>query len=213
MCRAEEFQEFLRLVILPACSRFARARFDRPATRNYYNRLLADLEWDPEVMGPAYLLAADRDKRHSMTDYARWREETAKKQKPALHSRIEYAAGERRWIDLCPAQLLPSASCVPDTIQMPIELCMSFVKRAARTKLPNDSKLNGIDLCEAVVIGAQGLDGEKILNMVRHAEKAILVWASEEDEVLTIELHNGGKPREVKFAATHGGRVQKQLRA
>ena len=210
---AEEYQEFLRLVILPACSRVARANFDRPETRKLYGQFVADLEWNVEVMGPAYLLSADRDKRHSLTDYARWRAESAETSNPALHSRIEYAVGERRWIDLSPVQLLPSASCVADTIQQPIEVCMSFVKRAARKKLPNDSKPGGVDLCEAVVLSAEGLDCEKILNMVKHAEKAILVWASTEQTVVTVQLHNGGKSDDVKFAGTHGGFVHKILRA
>jgi hypothetical protein len=207
---AHEFQEYLRLVVIPKCQQRA-AFFANNKTATLYKRLQADLEWS-EDDGPCFMLALDKDRRHSMTDMQHWRFTLNGTGTGELRDRRNLDKSVQGWISLCEKQVVPAAPKQCDTVQAPVEMVMSELKRAARKLLPALGHRDGPMLCTAVVKAAEALTAANVKAYWDHAIKAIRVWASLGDAVIPLRLSKNGYKDPYYFNGTHGGIVPKLLR-
>ncbi len=197
-------------MVIPKCQQYA-AYFGNDKTASCYNRLKRDLDWD-EDDGPCFMIALDKDRRHSMTDMQHWRFTKNGTGTGELRDRRTLDKTVQGWIALSEKQVVPAAPKQCDTIQAPVEMVMSQLKRAARQELPRTGQRNGIQLCDAVVEAAKGLTNANVKAYWEHAKKAITVWASLGDEVVEIWLSRNNYTAPYCFRGTHGNWVPKLLR-
>lgn len=205
-----EFQEYLRLVVIPKCQLLA-FKFSHGKVSACYNRLKSDLDWCEED-GPCFMLALDKDRRHSMSDMQHWRFTKNGTGTGELRDRRELDKTVQGWIALTKKQIVPAAPKQCDTIQAPVEMVMSQLKREARKVLPPVGQRDGMMLCKAVVKAAKGLTAENVWAYWEHAKKAIQVWSSLGGEMHEIWLSRNNYTEPYYFKGTHGGLVPKLLR-
>ena len=117
------------------------------------------------------------------------------------------------WISLTEKQVVPAGPKQCDTIQAPVEMVMSQIKRAARAELPAVGQRTGMMICNAIRTGAEGVSIENVKAYWAHATKAIKVWAARDDVVNAVRLSMNGYTAPYVFKGTHGGWVPKILRA
>jgi len=208
---AQEFQEWMRLVVVPKCQYFA-SRFAQSKTEKCYKRLQADLDWE-EDDGPCYMLAMDKDKRHTMTDMVHYRQCRNGTGRGELRDRRELDKHTEGWIQLTSKQIVPAGPKQCDTIQQPVECTVSQIKRAARAQLPLAGQKSGMQLVSAVVEGAKSVSVANVKAYWQHALKAIRVWSSRECESHSFVLSRNKRSKPYTFNGTHGGIVQRELRA
>lgn len=188
------------------------SKFSESKTKNCYNRLKADLDWE-EADGPCYMLALDKDKRHSMHDMVHYRQCRNGTGRGELRDRRELDINTEGWMQLTAKQVVPAGPKQCDTIQQPVECTVSQIKRAARAQLPLVGQRSGMQLVNAVVEGAKVVSVANVKAYWKHALKAIQVWSSRESESVTCTLSRNNHRKPYTFYGTHGGIVQKELRA
>lgn len=207
---AQEFQEYLRLAVIPKCQELAEY-FNNPKTRKCYERLQQDLDWCVND-GPCFMLAMDKDRRHSMNDMQHWRFSVSGTGTGELRDRRSLDKSTEGWIALTEKQMVPAAPKQCDTIQAPVEMVMSQIKRGARAELPAIGQRTGLMICNAVRMGAETVSIANVKAYWAHATKAIKVWASLGDAVIAVKLSKNGYTDPYFFKGTHGGWVPKLLR-
>jgi hypothetical protein len=207
---AEEFQEYVRLVVIPKCQQLA-AYFGNPKTAKCYERLKADLDWC-EDDGECFMLALDKDRRHSMNDMQHWRFSKNGTGTGELRDRRNLDKSVEGWISLTEKQIVPAAPKQCDTIQAPVEMVMSQIKRAVRELLPPAGQRDGMMLCHAILGAAESVTTANVKAYWEHAKKAIRVWASLGDEVIAVSLSRNNYTAPYYFYGTNGGWVPKLLR-
>ena len=207
---AQEFQEYLRLVVIPKCQLLSQY-FENPKTSQAYNRMKNDLDWSDED-GQCFMLALDKDRRHSMTDMVYWRQCLNGTGTGQARDRRNVEKGEEGWIALSEKQIVPAGPKQCDTIQAPVEMVMSQIKRGARALLPAVGQRSGMLLFNAVREAAESVSGEKVKAYWMHALKAIRVWSAPCDTVIPVLLSRNNYREPYMFKGTHGGVVPKLLR-
>jgi hypothetical protein len=208
---AQEFQEYLRLVVIPKCQ-FLAAYFENPKHSKCYQRLKKDLDWDEEEDGACYMLALDKDKRHSLSDMQHFRYTRRVSGKGELRDRRELPKTTEGWIQLTEKQIVPAGPKQFDTVQQPVELVMSQVKRRARQQLPVVGRRTGTMLCDAVLDAVQSVTTENVASYWMHAKKAIRVWSALDSEVVEVMLSRNGNTVPYRCKGTHGRIVHRELR-
>jgi hypothetical protein len=208
---AQEFQEWMRLIVIPRCQGLA-AYFNSPRHKKCYDRLQRDLDWDEQHDGACYMLALDKDKRHTMTDMQHYRYTRRGTGKGELRDRRTLDINTWGWMQLSEKQVVPAGPKQCDTVQQPVELVMSQVKREARKLLPLVGTRTGSMLIEAVNAAAEKVTVENVASYWRHAKKAIQVWSARDSEVVNVWLSRNNYKEAYQFMGTHGGIVHKELR-
>lgn len=208
---AQEFQEYVRLVVIPKCQYIA-SKFASTKTERCYKRLQADLDWD-EDDGPCYMLALDKDKRHSMNDMVHYRNCRNGTGRGELRDRRDLDKNTEGWMQLTAKQIVPAGPRQCDTIQQPVECVVSQIKRAARRDLPLVGQRSGMQIVSSVIEAAKVVTAQNVKAYWQHALKAIRVWASREDESHSFTLSRNRYTKPYTFKGTHGGIVQRELRA
>lgn len=208
---AHEFQEYLRLVVIPKCQLLA-AYFNNPKTRSLYERLQRDLDWCEEEEGQCFMLALDKDKRHSMNDMQHWRFCVNGTGVGELRDRRELDKSTHGWIAISAKQIVPAGPKQCDTIQAPVEMAMSQIKRRARALLPPLGQRTGGMICNAIREAAEYVSIDNVKAYWAHARKAIRVWAADEDAVIEVWLSRNNYTAPYLFKGTRGGWVPKLLR-
>lgn len=196
--------------MIPKCQLLA-AYFENPKTAKAYERLKADLDWC-EDDGQCFMLAMDKDRRHSMNDMQHWRFSLNGTGVGELRDRRELEKDTEGWIALTEKQVVPAGPKQCDTIQAPVEMAMSQIKRAARAELPPLGQRSGMMLCNAIRDAAEGLSIANVKAYWAHATKAIKVWAALGDAVIAVSLKKNNYTAPYFFKGTHGGWVPKLLR-
>ena len=207
---AQEFQEYLRLVVIPKCQYLA-LYFENPKTRNCYQRLKADLDWSDDD-GSCFLLALDKDKRHSMNDMQHYRLSKSGTGHGELRDRRELDKFTEGWISLHEKQIVPAAPKQCDTVQAPVEMAMSQIKRKARKLLPSVGQKSGRMIVDAIMEAGSCVTTENVDAYWRHANKANRVWSALECEVVECMLKRNNYTVPYTFTGTHGDWVPKELR-
>lgn len=207
---AHEFQEYLRLVVIPKCQ-YKASSFAYGKTESCYNKLRSDLDWNDED-GPCYMLALDKDKRHSMSDMVHYRHCRNGTGRGELRDRRELNKFTEGWIQLTAKQIVPAGPRQCDTIQQPVECVVSQIKRRARADLPLVGQKSGMQMVHSVSEAAKVVTAANVKSYWQHALKAIRVWASRDDESHTFTLSRNNYTKPYTFKGTHGGIVQKELR-
>lgn len=206
---ADEWQEWLRLRAIPAMNKAAKAHFRDGANQWFsakaYAALKAAVGWDKSR--PLYLLAHDQDPRHSMRDMAHYRHELTRTAHPEDKDRRSYPKGTGRWIELdADKQYVPTAPRVPDTVQQPIELLFSNIKPAVKQATRHMLEYSVYDMIREIELAFDRYatpDG--IAKAFAHAHDSLRIWSGKEGR--TVEV------RGVTFYCTHGGWVQRRMRA
>lgn len=199
----------MRQVVIPTLQAKAAEAFPGLSRNDAYNQLMRDLDWDEEEFGPCFLLAMDKDRRHSFVDYRHYRNERQNTGRGKKRDRRELEYGQGDHIQFQDRQLIPSAQRVPDTIQQPVELCVGWIKRRVRKTLKGVHKLTFEHLRDAVVDACEELNAtDHIKSFWDHATKAIAIFAAEEGKKVKVTVKN----KEKIFHGTRGGWVQKQAR-
>lgn len=199
------------MVVIPRCQYLA-SKFSAAKTEKCYKRLQADLDWQQDD-GPCYMLAMDKDKRHSMTDMVHYRHCRSGKGRGEIRDRRNLDKYNEQWIQLSEKQIAPAGPRQYDTIQQPVECTLSQIKRAARAQLPLVGQKSGMQLVHAIEEGAKTVSVENVKAYWQHALKAVRVWSSCEYESHTFDLSRNNYTKPYTFYGTHGGFVQKELRA
>lgn len=208
---AQEFQEYLRLVVIPKCQYLATG-FADGKNKKCYKRMLADLDWS-EDDGPCYMVAMDKDKRHSMNDMVHYRYSRNGTGRGVLRDRRELDKNTEGWIQLTDKQVVPAGPRQCDTIQQPVECTVSQIKRGARAELPFVGQRSGMLLVNALIEAANSVSIANVKAYWMHALKAIRVWSSREHESHSFMLSRNNYSQPYTFYGTHGGIVQRELRA
>lgn len=186
--------------------------FNTNKLKSIYNRLQFDLDWDEERDGACYLLALDKDKRHSMSDMQHYRYTRRGTGRGELRDRRDLDKNTEGWIQLQAKQIVPAGPKQCDTVQQPVELVMSQLKRAARALLPLAGSRNGEMLVDAVCEATEAVSVQNVAAYWMHAKKAIQVWSALDDEIVTLWLSRNGGVAPYNFKGTEGGIVHKELR-
>ena len=201
----------MRLVVIPKCQ-FMAAYFANPKHSKTYERLKADLDWNEQEDGACYMLALDKDKRHSMNDMTHYRYTRRGTGHGELRDRRELDKTTEGWLQLSAKQIVPAAPKQCDTVQQPVELVMSEIKRAARKLLPLVGTRTGVMLVDAVIEAALRVSIEHVAAYWMHAKKAIRVWSALDSEIVELWLSRNGYKEPYQFMGTHGGIVHRELR-
>lgn len=131
----EEFSEWLRLRAIPAMQQAARENF-QPGKHAWFNDgKYKEMQQALGMTGDraCYMLSLDCDGRHACSDFWGYRQAKANQVRGyIMRDRRRIPEGQRGWIDMSMAQLIPSAKRVPDTIQQPIECFYGVLKRKVR---------------------------------------------------------------------------------
>lgn len=158
------------------------------------------------------MLALDKDRRHSMNDMQHWRFTVNGTGTGELRDRRNLDKSVQGWIALNEKQVVPAAPKQCDTVQAPVEMVMSQLKRAVRQLLPPIGQRDGMMLCHAILQAAETVTTANVKAYWEHAKKAIRVWASLGDAVIPIYLSRNNYRSAFFFTGTHGGLVPKELR-
>ena len=95
--------------------------------KSIYNRLQLDLDWEAERDGACYLVALDKDKRHSMSDMQHYRYTRRGTGRGELRDRRHLDKHTEGWIQLQEKQIVPAGPKQCDTVQQPVELVIDNV--------------------------------------------------------------------------------------
>ena len=161
------------MVVIPKCQQLAEF-FRDPKTAKCYKRLMADLDWSAED-GVSYMLALNKDRRHSMNDMQQWRYSANCIGTGELHDRRSLDKNTEGWILLTEKQVVPAGPKQCDTIQALVDMVMSQIKRAARAELSAVGQRTGTIICNAIRTGAEGVSIENVKAYWAHATKALMV--------------------------------------
>lgn len=211
---ATEFQEYMRVRVLPAIRQFARDNFrerEHPPWMSWssYRRLCAAVDRVPSAMDPMFLLSLDADSRHSMKHF--WpaidRPDVPARSLPPPPDRRLLPEGSQGYIHIHPEHnYVPSAPRVPDSVQFPIESMFSGVKRAFRAFVRDPEACTAGEMWLGIQAAFQdSATAESIKRRFEHAEKNMRVFSGVEGQTVQIEG--------VQYHCTHGNWLPSVLRA
>lgn len=205
---AMEFQELLRLRILPACEE-ACAKYFNPRTSEWfslkvYNAALRDVLWPADRSRPFFFLFMDKDKRHSLNLHKEpYRLRGTAKPPPVDRRTIK--EGEYGWLRLDKCQEPPGAEKCPDTLQCPIEMLFGSVKQHFRKALAKHTETDVELVWKLAQEAFEAYDDQPAIERrFDHALDSIQVWCAEQSDWVEIDG--------VQYKGTNGNQVHKKLR-
>ena len=185
---AREYQELLRIAILPEIQQFCNREFRVGANDwfdlDLYERFKSDLDWPADEQGSAFLLSEDCDTRHTkfVTE--------GRKEHPELArlDRRDIPKGKWGHLALKRRQEVPSAPKVPDTVQNPIELLFAQVKEHYHKSSGDSQGGDWASMWELVKAAFTArATPERIYKLYQHALKALMVWSGPAGHWLDID--------------------------
>jgi hypothetical protein len=200
----------MRLKIIPAIENFANPHF-RVGVNSWfdpvrYGSLKRALGWPKDSARPCWLASLDRDKRHSMNSYKKYRLDKACNRKPRLVDRRTIPEGSFDWIAWKPEQVVPSAEKVPDCVQQPIEMVFSAVKRDYHEKASEQHPKDVLEMWQVIKDAFMAkATKERICRLFDHAWKSLTVWSGREGTWVEFDGHT--------YMCTGGNIVPKLMRA
>lgn len=206
---AEEYQELLRVAMIPDFQALVKSHFMSDAMRTRHAEMEADLDWE-EGMGPAYMFSCDYDSRHTFHAARNWADPSKGWKSLKERDRRSLDRGVPGWVQMDQRQWVPSAPRCQDSLQSPVENIIRVIQVHAYKKMNEYSDPGWADLEECLRCGIEAVTREKVKNSWTHMMKMLVPFSGEPGTTKVVKTTALGQ-REVECVG--GGQLPRKLRA